>query len=121
LFALRLQDTEELITDENIRRKVTENERLKLVSSPLIEAAEICEKLCYTDDKSLKLATFSLQKYIKEVEFADEFLKREGLKSLVGIINNSTGNTLAYALTSMQNLMEHDHGWDDLETDFINK
>ncbi|CAG8526137.1 1084_t:CDS:2 [Racocetra fulgida] len=111
LLALRLQDTDELITDE-----ITENEKLKLVSSPLIEAADICEKLGSTDDKTLKLTTFSLQKYIKEVEFADEFLKKGGLKSLIEIINNSSGNTLAYALTSMQNLMEHDHGWDDLVT-----
>ncbi|RGB42768.1 ELMO/CED-12 family-domain-containing protein [Rhizophagus diaphanus] len=121
LYALRLLDTDELITDENLRRKIKENERLKLVSSPLIEAAEICEKLGSNDDKVLKLATFSLQKYIKEVEFADEFLKRSGLKSLIDIINNSSGNTLAYALTSMQNLMEHDHGWEDLSFDFINK
>ncbi|CAG8462244.1 25589_t:CDS:10 [Dentiscutata erythropus] len=121
LLALRLQDTDELITDENIRRKITENERLKLVSSPLIEAADTCEKLGSTDDKTLKLTTFSLQKYIKEVEFADEFFKKGGLKSLIEIINNSSGNTLAYALTSMQNLMEHDHGWDDLASDFINK
>ncbi|CAI2177420.1 17101_t:CDS:10, partial [Funneliformis geosporum] len=121
LFALRLLDTEELITDENLRRKVKPNERLKLVSSPLIEAAEICEKLGSNDDKTLKLTTFSLQKYVKEVEFADEFLKRSGLNSLVEIINNSSGNTLAYALTSMQNLMEHDHGWEDLGSDFINK
>ncbi|CAG8487653.1 7139_t:CDS:10 [Funneliformis mosseae] len=121
LFALRLLDTEELITDENLRRKVKQNERLKLVSSPLIEAAEICEKLGSNDDKTLKLATFSLQKYVKEVEFAVEFLKRSGLCSLIEIINNSSGNTLAYALTSMQNLMEHDHGWEDLGSDFINK
>jgi engulfment and cell motility protein 1 len=57
----------------------------------------------------------------KEVEFFDEFLKREGLRSLIEIINTSSGNTLAYALTSMQNLMEHDHGWEDLDTLFINK
>jgi hypothetical protein len=31
------------------------------------------------------------------------------------------GKTLAYALTSTQNLMEHDNGWEDLDLDFINK
>ena len=54
------------------------------------------------------------------MEFTNEFLKRNGLKSLIDIINNLGGNTLAYALTSMQNLMEHDHGWEDLGFDFIN-
>ncbi|CAG8558682.1 3097_t:CDS:10 [Ambispora leptoticha] len=121
LYALRLQDTKELITDENFRRKVTENERLKLVSSPVIEAAEICEKIGSNDDKLLKQTTFDLQKLIREVEFVDEFLKRGGLKSLMETINTASGNTLAYALTSMQNLMEHDHGWENLDSFFINK
>ncbi|CAG8475045.1 7244_t:CDS:10 [Paraglomus brasilianum] len=121
LYALRLLETEELITEENLRRKVTENERLKLVASPIIEAAEVCEKLGSNDEKTFKLTTFSLQKLIKEVEFFDEFLRRGGLRSLIEIINTSSGNTLAYALTSMQNLMEHDHGWDDLDILFINK
>jgi engulfment/cell motility protein 1 len=59
--------------------------------------------------------------FLQEVEFFDEFLRRDGLRSLIEIINTASGNTLAYALTSMQNLMEHDHGWDKFDSFFMNK
>jgi len=32
---------------------------------------------------------------------------------------NCQGNTLAYALNSLQNLMEHDHGWENFTKDFV--
>lgn len=37
----------------------------RLVNSSVIEAADIIEKLSLRDDKNLKLALFSLQKFIK--------------------------------------------------------
>jgi hypothetical protein len=37
----------------------------RLVSSSVIEAADIIEKLNLREDKNLKLALFSLQKFIK--------------------------------------------------------
>lgn len=37
----------------------------RLVNSSVIEAADIIEKLSLRDDKILKLALFSLQKFIK--------------------------------------------------------
>lgn len=73
----------------------------------------------------------------QEEQFAKEFLHRDGLRELIGVINSSHGNTLAvrsldfcshsnlftsalqYALTAMQNLMELDHGWADLDDAFI--
>ncbi|GAA5807621.1 hypothetical protein MFLAVUS_000990 [Mucor flavus] len=71
------------------------------------------------DDKSLKIATFSLQGYLKEKEFATEFLERGGLESLCDIIKNSSGNTLAYALNSFLSLMEHNSGWENLDDDIV--
>ncbi|CEP09887.1 hypothetical protein [Parasitella parasitica] len=71
------------------------------------------------DDKSLKIATFALQGYLKEKEFAAEFLERGGLESLCEIVNNSSGNTLAYALNSFLSLMEHNTGWESLDDEFI--
>ena len=93
--------------------------QLKLVSSPSLEAGRILEDLSSNDILILKKATFLLQKYIKEVEFADQFLFLGGLRKLEDVIEKSEGNTLAYALTSLQNLMEHDHGWDDFDSAFI--
>jgi len=37
----------------------------RLVNSPIVEAVDIVEKLSGRDDKALKLALFSLQKYIQ--------------------------------------------------------
>ncbi|KAJ1306927.1 hypothetical protein OPQ81_007910 [Rhizoctonia solani] len=118
LFALR-DDRDELVTDDNLRRMIRDKANLKLVSSPVIEATEILDRLHAADKESVKHALFSLQKYIREDEFTQEFLKRDGLRELLGTIENSSGNTLAYALTSMQNLMEHEYGWDNLQSSFI--
>ncbi|KAF8605927.1 hypothetical protein BDV93DRAFT_543115 [Ceratobasidium sp. AG-I] len=120
LFALR-DDQDELVTDDNLRRIIRDKANLKLVSSPVIEATEILDRLQSTDKQSLKHALFSLQKYIREHEFTQEFLKRDGLRELLGAIDTNTGNTLAYALTSMQNLMEHEYGWDNLQPNFISR
>ena len=38
---------------------------VRLVNAPRLEAAEIVEKLGMRDDKTLKLALFSLQRFIR--------------------------------------------------------
>ncbi|KAI6164641.1 ELMO/CED-12 family-domain-containing protein [Pisolithus thermaeus] len=109
-LALRDRDTEELITSENLRKKIKNKVHLKLVNSSAIEAAGIIEKLGRRDEKSLRMSLFFLQKFIKEEKFAQEFLDRDGLRELVDVIETAHGNTLAYALTAMQNLMDLDYG-----------
>lgn len=82
-FALRDRDTDELITNDNLRKKiknkahlrslfpldhlhfVANSVHLRLVNASHIEAAEIVQKLTYRDEKSLRLSLFSLQKLIK--------------------------------------------------------
>ncbi|KAI7902057.1 ELMO/CED-12 family-domain-containing protein [Cokeromyces recurvatus] len=105
----------------NFDSKPTAQEAIKRLSSgfSLSESSSNVNISTAKDDKSLKIATFSLQGYLKEKEFAAEFLERGGLGSLCDIIKNSTGNTLAYALNSFLSLMEHDTGWESLEDDFI--
>lgn len=120
-LALRDRDTEELITSENLRKKIKNKVHLKLVNSSAIEAAAIIEKLGRRDEKSLRMSLFSLQKFIKEEKFAQEFLDRDGLRELVDVIDTTHGNTLAYALTAMQNLMDLDYGWSTLDDSFIFK
>lgn len=95
----------------------------RLCSSPTIEAVEMVDKLGSRDERVLKMATYTLQRLIREKPFSVEFLKRGGLVELVGIIRTfNSGNTLAYALTSCQNLMEgSDSGWEDLDGPFIAK
>ncbi|KAI0046206.1 hypothetical protein FA95DRAFT_1670994 [Auriscalpium vulgare] len=119
-FALR-DETDELVTNDNLRKMIKTKAKLKLVNSPAIEAMEISEKLLQRDEKTFRLTLFSLQKFIREEQFANEFLRREGVRTLIDVISTSYGNTLAYALTAMQNLMELDYGWASLDSTFIFK
>jgi len=118
LYALR-DDTDELVTDDNIRKMIKQKANLKLTSAPLVEAGEIVEKLTQSDERTLRLALFSLQKYIRENEFSQAFISRNGLNELIRIISTSHGNILACALSAMQNLMDLDYGWATLDDDFI--
>ncbi|KAL4078663.1 ELMO/CED-12 family-domain-containing protein [Scleroderma yunnanense] len=120
-FALRDRDTEELVTNENLRKKIKNKAHLKLVNSSAIEAATIVQKLSLRDEKTLRMSLFSLQKFIREEKFAQEFLNRDGLRELVDVINTAHGNTLAYALTAVQNLMDLDYGWSTLDDNFVFK
>jgi engulfment and cell motility protein 1 len=81
LYALR-DDSEELVTDENLRRMIKQKANLRcvrsyrgecihshnefsLVSAPKIEAVELVDKLALRDEKTLRLTLFSLQKLIR--------------------------------------------------------
>jgi len=103
------------------------------------------DKLSSRDERVLKLATYTLQRLIRERAFSNEFVRRGGLTELKSLIvsaniggggntgdtwrsnaqlggNGISGNTLAYALSSVQNLMEGGtEGWEELGGDFISK
>jgi len=84
----------------------------RLVSAPHIEAAEPSEKLSLRDERTLRFSLFTVQTYIKEEQFATEFLHRDGLRELVDIISTMSGHTLAYGLAGMKHLMEQETEWD---------
>ncbi|KAG5353825.1 hypothetical protein C0989_001942 [Termitomyces sp. Mn162] len=123
-FALR-DETDELVTNDNLRKKIKGKVNLKLVNAPSREAREIVAKLSQRTERTLRLTLFTLQKFIRiiyqEEQFAQEFIDHNGLRGLVSVIDESNGNTLAYALTAMQNLMELDYGWATLDDKFIFK
>ncbi|KAI9440364.1 ELMO/CED-12 family-domain-containing protein [Lactarius indigo] len=119
-FALRDED-DELVTNENLRKMIKSKAKLKLVNSASVEAQEIYDKLLLREETSFRLALFSLQRYLREEDFANEFLKRDGVDILVDVITSSHGNTLAYALTAMKNLMDLEYGWAALDSSFIFK
>ncbi|KAI8824188.1 ELMO/CED-12 family-domain-containing protein [Fimicolochytrium jonesii] len=119
-YCLRIVETEELVTQERLKWKLTDGTTLKLVPSPALMAAEMARDLTPEDDQAvLKRSIFLLQKYLKEDEFVDEFVTLGGPEKLQDIIITSEGNTLAYALTSLQTLMEHDRGWESFSPQFI--
>lgn len=123
LFALRDDDNDELIDDSNMAKKIETGANFKLCSSPTIEAVEMVDKLSSRDDRVLKMATYTLQRLIREPPFTDEFIARGGVKELIDVIHNhSSGNTLAYALTSCQNLMEgFEYGWQIIDAKLVAK
>ncbi len=123
LFALRDDDNDELIDDANMAKKIEAGANFKLCSSPTIEAVEMVDKLSSRDDRTLKMATYTLQRLIREPPFTEEFIARGGVKELLNVIrNHSSGNTLAYALTSCQNLMEgFEYGWDIIDASLVAK
>lgn len=104
-------------------RKIEAGRNFKLCSSPTIEAVEMVDKLTSRDEKTLKMATYTLQRLIRDKPFYDEFIQRGGVEELVAIIlllNSS--NTLAYALTSIQNLIEScNEEWQVFDAKFIKK
>ncbi|KAJ3415709.1 hypothetical protein HDV05_004387 [Chytridiales sp. JEL 0842] len=118
-YALRFAETDELVSEQTLRFRVREGDSLKFDNSPVYMAAVLVDDLSLEEEQDLKRTLFRLQKLMKEEEFVDEFLARGGLERLQEIITWSQGNTLAYALTSLQNLMEHDHGWDKFDSIFI--
>jgi hypothetical protein len=72
-----------------------------------------------------KLALFNLQKYIKENDFAVEFMHKGGVRLLIDLVESEnvvlTGNTLAYALQGIRGVMEYDNGWGDFSDEFIDR
>lgn len=116
-FALR-DDSGELITNDNLRKKIRGRVGLKLVKSPSCEATDTANIL-RSGDGDLRLTLFSAQRFIREEQFAQEFLKHGGLQLLVDNVYSATGNTLAYALAGIQHLMDFDYGWGSLDEDFI--
>ncbi|KAH8832732.1 ELMO/CED-12 family-domain-containing protein [Flagelloscypha sp. PMI_526] len=117
-FALR-NETGELVTNDNLRRMIRGRVNLRLVRAPAIEARETADKLAQRDPQSLRSTVHALTRLIREEEFAQVFLTHNGLAELVDVIHSTNGNTLAYALTALQNLMELDYGWSRLEDTFI--
>jgi engulfment/cell motility protein 1 len=123
LFALRDEEDEELIDDSNMARKIEAGRNFKLCSSPTIEAAEMVDKLSSRDEKALKMATYTLQRLIRDKPFYDEFIHRGGVEELVAIALHLDGsNTLAYALTCIQNLIECcNEKWEVFDARFTQK
>lgn len=106
-----MKETGQLVTPTNLHSLLSLTTKSKnvftLCSSPTIEAVETIDKLSSTlptDLPQLKLATFSLKTLIKDPDFLQEFLKRDGLDILEKVVERTGGNTLAYSLNVVRDL-----------------
>nr|OQO23634.1 hypothetical protein B0A51_09047 [Rachicladosporium sp. CCFEE 5018] len=67
-------------------------------------------------DPTQKLAVFRLQTLLHDPSFADAFLQAQGARALRACILDSQGNTLAYALGSLNALLELGVGWEAVDS-----
>ena len=63
-------------------------------------------------ESTRKYAVFKLQAMLNDPSFADAFIEGDGLPALRRCVLESTGNTQAYALGSLDALLELDLGWE---------
>lgn len=86
-----------------------------------INVSELVERLGSDEDAVRKMAVFKLQSNIGDPSFADIFILEGGLAKLRYLTMNSTGNTLAYSLTSFSRLLEIDKGWEYINQDLVER
>lgn len=81
--------------------------------------SELVQRLSSEEESVRKMAVFKLQNAIGDPSFADVFIQEGGMAKLRFLALHSTGNTLAYCLTSISRLLELDKGWDHITNDLI--
>ncbi|ORY09466.1 ELMO/CED-12 family-domain-containing protein [Clohesyomyces aquaticus] len=86
-----------------------------------LNVRELVERLSSDEESVRKMAVFKLQSAIGDPSFADVFINEGGLPKLRFLALHSTGNTLAYCLTSLSRLLELDKGWDHVTDDLIRR
>ncbi|KAL1603491.1 hypothetical protein SLS60_005078 [Paraconiothyrium brasiliense] len=86
-----------------------------------LNVSELVERLGSDEESVRKMAVFKLQSAIGDPSFADVFIQEGGLPKLRFLALHSTGNTLAYCLTSLSRLLELDKGWDHVTDDLTRR
>ena len=86
-----------------------------------INISELVERLGSDEDAVRKMAVFKLQSAIGDPSFADVFIADGGLTRLRYLTLHTTGNTLAYSLTSFSRLLEVDMGWDYISQELVER
>lgn len=72
-------------------------------------------------ESTRKYAVFRLQALLSDYSFADAFVEGDGLLALRDAVMQTNGNTQAYALGSLDKLLELDMGWEGVDTLVIEK
>ncbi|KAF4551390.1 Hypothetical protein D9617_13g098880 [Elsinoe fawcettii] len=79
-----------------------------------MDVASIVAGLSSDTESGRKLAAFHLQSLLAEAEFVDTFVQGDGMPALCNMVLRENGNTLAYALGSLDRILELDFGWDQV-------
>ncbi|KAH8689206.1 ELMO/CED-12 family protein [Talaromyces proteolyticus] len=86
-----------------------------------LNPSDLVERLGSDEDSVRKMAAFKLQGSIGDPSFADMFIAEGGLSKLRYLTLVTTGNTLAYSLTSFARLLEVDKGWDYVDEELVER
>ncbi len=77
------------------------------------EVEEVINQLKNGNPAVQKKTTFDLsKKYLQDLDFAREFLVRDGISATFALVKNSTGGTLAHALLALESAMSY--GYQDV-------
>ncbi|MBE7158470.1 MAG: DUF3361 domain-containing protein, partial [Rhodospirillales bacterium] len=72
-------------------------------------------------DSTRKYAVFKLQAHLADPSFADAFIQHDGLLALRSAVLHTAGNTQAYALGSLDKLLELDMGWEVVDAGVVER
>jgi engulfment/cell motility protein 1 len=85
------------------------------------DVATLIAGLVADSESARKYAVFKLQALLSDPSFADAFIQADGLPALRRCMLDTAGNTQAYALGSLDALLELDMGWDFVDGVVIEK
>lgn len=87
------------------------------MEASLPDVAAIVTGLRSESESPRKLAVFQLQSLLADPTFADALVKGGGLPEIKNLVLSENGNTLAYALGSLNRLLELGLGWEPVGAD----
>lgn len=85
------------------------------------DTATLVASLNAESESARKYAVFKLKGLLNDPSFADGFIQNGGLPALRQAVLNTTGNTQAYALGSLDALLELDMGWECCDQELLEK
>lgn len=85
------------------------------------DVSTLISGLVSESESTRKYAVFRLQGLLSSYDFADAFIQGDGLLALREAVMQATGNTQAYALGSLDRLLELGVGWEGVDALVIEK
>ncbi|PNS17109.1 Engulfment and cell motility protein 2 [Sphaceloma murrayae] len=79
-----------------------------------MDVSTIVQGMNSESESTRKLAAFHLQSLLADTEFVDAFVQGDGMLALNNMVLRENGNTLAYALGSLNRILELDFGWEQV-------
>lgn len=85
------------------------------------DVATLVAGLLAESESAKKYAVFKLKGLLGDPAFADAFIQADGLPALRRAVLDTSGNTQAYALGSLDALLELDVGWECCDAEVLEK